>query len=327
MTEFSGPIFCRINPIYPYLLREVTMLRRSCSVFAMFAGIYWFACSTASGQDKKDPEAVPIRENADRFIKAFNAAKADEISAMFLPKGEVIDEAGTVYQGKKEIADLLLAYFKKFPGTQVALNIESIRLVGPVAIEEGTRTMTTKDGAKQTRLRYIAVHVKGENGWQIGSIRDFNDDPASTPHEMLQSLAWLEGDWVNEGSDAVVKISYRWSDDKNFLLGDYHVAKGTTVIMKSSQRIGWDPVLRKVRSWIFDSDGGFGEGVWTAVGETWVIKSNAVTPDGSTGSATLTVAPVNKNRFTMKGSDRIIGDERADDFEVTVSKQPHAAPK
>ena len=44
-----------------------------------------------------------------------------------------------------------------------------------------------------------------------------------TPHELLQPLAWLVGDWVSEGGDSVVRISYRWSDDGNFLLGDYKV--------------------------------------------------------------------------------------------------------
>ena len=60
---------------------------------------------------------------------------------------------------------------------------------------------------------------------RIVSLRDFADDRSTTPHDRLQPLAWLVGDWVNESSDAAVKISYRWSEDKNFLLGDYHVTR------------------------------------------------------------------------------------------------------
>ena len=35
--------------------------------------------------------------------------------------------------------------------------------------------------------------------------------------------------------------------------------------MTVTQRIGWDPAAKQIRSWEFDSEGGFGEGTW---GET-----------------------------------------------------------
>ena len=34
-----------------------------------------------------------------------------------------------------------------------------------------------------------------------------------------------------------------------------------------TQRIGWDPVADHIRSWEFDSEGGFGEGKWGGDGE------------------------------------------------------------
>jgi hypothetical protein len=54
-----------------------------------------------------------------------------------------------------------------------SLVIDSIRLVGPVAIEEGTRLLTTKDAAGQARLRYIAVRTKVGGGWQIADSRPY----------------------------------------------------------------------------------------------------------------------------------------------------------
>jgi len=269
-----------------------------------------------------NPEAAQIRASDEAFVKSFNAGKADELVALFLPSGELIDDEGNVYQGQAELKDLFTKFFAKFPGAKLTLEVESIRLVGPVAIEEGTRHMATKDDAAKAQLRYVTVRAKMNSGWQIASIREFNDDPSPDPHELLQPLAWLVGDWVNEGSDAVVKISYRWSEDKNFLLGDFHVTRAGQVEMKSSQRIGWDPLAGKVRSWLFDSDGGFGEGRWTHVDSTWVIKSSAVLPDGQTGSATITITPDGDNRYTMRGTDRIVGDAREPDFEVTVTKKP-----
>jgi hypothetical protein len=95
--------------------------------------------------------------------------------------------------------------------------------------------------------------------------------------------------------------------------------------MKSSQRIGFDPLTGKVRSWMFDSDGGFADANWTPVEDSWVIKSSAVLPDGLTGSATVTVTPIDKDHFTLKGTERIVGDERDDDFEFKVARQAPAA--
>jgi uncharacterized protein (TIGR02246 family) len=274
--------------------------------------------------DAEAAETAQVRAGDEAIVKAFNAGKADEVAAMFLPKGELIDEAGVVYQGQAEIKDLLTKFFTKFPGAKMTLEIESIRLIGPVAIEEGTRHTTTGDGANKTQVRYVAVRAKTPSGWQIASLRDFADD-VPTAHDHLQPVSFLVGDWVNEAPDGIVKISYRWSEDKNFLLGDYLVTKGGQVVMKSTQRVGWDPLVGKVRSWLFDSDGGFGEGHWTQVDDTWVMKSTAVMPDGLTGSATVTLTPVDKDRFTLKGTERIVGDTRDADFEVTVTRLPPAA--
>jgi hypothetical protein len=217
---------------------------------------------------------------------------------------------------------LLAKYFAKFPGVKVVLESESIRVAGPVATEEGARTTVTQDQSAGARVLYTAVWTKVGNDWLIASLRDSHDESAITPHDLLEPLAFLVGDWVNEGSDAVVRISYRWSEDQNFLLGDYHVTRGGVVVMHSTQRIGWDPLARRVRSWLFDSDGGFGEGQWAFVDGSWVVKNTAVLPDGQTGSATITITPQGKDRFVIKGSDRIAGDERAPDFEHVITRQP-----
>ncbi len=278
-------------------------------------------------QSQQATTDAAIRESAKKLAAAFNAGKADEVAGMFLPKGELIDEAGTVYQGTQEIKELLAAFFQKFPGTKLALNIESIRQVGPVAIDEGTRTMTVPDSDLKSQFRYIAVWAKGDLGWRLASFRDFADDSLPTAHENLQSLSWLVGDWINEGADGKVAISYRWSDDKNFLLGEFQVLGSDGAIRKSTQRIGWDPSLGRIRSWLFDADGGFAEGQWTVVDDGAVIKASSVNPDGTTASVTMNVMNKDKDRFTIEGTDRVVGDLLEDDFEITVTRRPPAAGK
>jgi uncharacterized protein (TIGR02246 family) len=279
----------------------------------------------AQGQENAVIDSV--RTVAEEGATLFNAGKVDELTAMFLPEGELIDEEGVVYQGQQEIKDLFSGFFAKFPGSRLALDIESIRLTGPVAIEEGTRTITTNDGATRSQFRYIAVRVKSDSGWKIASFRDFSDDPVPTPHEYLQPLAGLVGDWINEGADGKVAISYRWSEDKNFLLGEFQVTSPGNPTTTSSQRIGWDPQAGTIRSWLFDPDGGFTNGQWTVVEDGIVIKSSSVNPDGGTASATMTIVAVDKDHFSIKGTERIVGDSREPDFEITVTRRPPTAGK
>ncbi len=90
--------------------------------------------------------------------------------------------------------------------------------------------------------------------------------------------------------------------------------------------VGWDPAAGKIRSWLFDADGGFAEGYWTVLEDGVVIKSASVNPDSSTASATMTIVPDGKDRFTITGTDRIVGDGREDDFEINVVRRPPGVP-
>ena len=86
------------------------------------------------------PEAAAVQAAAETFVKAFNAGKADALAAQFLPQGELIDEEGQIYQGRKELEKLFAAYFAKFPVSSLGMHIETIlKLVQSLAIDEGTR--------------------------------------------------------------------------------------------------------------------------------------------------------------------------------------------
>lgn len=281
----------------------------------------WFAPGALPAAEDVTAE---VRVSSENFVKLFDKGAAKDVAAMFVDGGELIDENGTIYQGRTEISDVLTKFFAKFPAASLAMEIESVRSIGPnLAIEEGTRYVMTKAGRAQ--LRYSSVKTKVGGQWLIASLREFNDEPAPTAHEHLQQLAWLVGDWMNEGSDAAVRISYRWSEDKNYLLGEYSVNIQGKSAMKSSQRIGWDPVAGKIRSWLFDSDGGFSEGLWTPLEGRWVVKSNTVVADGRLGSATLTFTPTGNERFQLTGTDRLVGDGQAPNFDVKVVKKVTAA--
>jgi uncharacterized protein (TIGR02246 family) len=268
------------------------------------------------------PQDQPIRQATQALLDALNRGEPKQVAALLLPDAELIDEAGNVYRGRDEIAAVFSRFFQKFPGATTKLNIEKIQAPSDsVAIEDGTRTVATKDGA-QAITHYTMVYAKRDGQWNIASIRELPGEAEATAHEQLAPLAWMVGDWVDESSEQAVAISCRWSDTGNFLLVDFAARIKGKKALESNQRIGWDPLSESVRSWVFDSDGGYGEGRWTRLDGRWVIKSTAVMPDGTTGSATIILEPAGKDKFVMKGIDRILGDAAQPDFEAAIVRKP-----
>lgn len=270
--------------------------------------------------DESTPAAAELRELSAKLSAALSAGDAAGVAQLFVEDGELIDEGGVMHRGRVEIQELVAAFAAKFPGAQVVVEPESLRAVGPIMIEDGTRIITAADGSVAV-IRFTAVLVKAADGWRIASVRDFPDEFPVSPGEQLQALDWLIGDWVNEGVDGRVAIKYQWSADRNFILGEYVFSSEGEVVSTSSQRIGWDPRVGKPRSWLFDSDGGFSEAEWTATETGWMFRSAAVLPDGSPGAATIRMEVEDGDRFRLVGKDRVVGNQPAEDFELTVVRR------
>jgi uncharacterized protein (TIGR02246 family) len=266
-------------------------------------------------------EEAVVRES-EATVKAFNAGDAAALGRMFLDTGELVDEAGTVHNGQAAITELFTGFFGKYPKATLEMLVDSARPVGgTLAVEEGQRRITTAAG-ETAQVRYVAVRSKQDDRWPIASYREFAADPLPTPREALQGAAWIVGDWVDESPEGRTEISFRWSDDGNFLIGDYVMSAAGAGESRSTQRIGWDPASGQVRSWTFDDDGGFTEGRWERTDEGWAVASQATMPDGSTGSATLTISVKDADHFVVRGTDRIVGDVAEPDFEMTITRRP-----
>jgi uncharacterized protein (TIGR02246 family) len=270
------------------------------------------------------PELVEAVKKAElATIEAFNKGDAEALAALFAEKGELVDENGNVYAGREQISGLFKAFFERFPKAELQMEVTGVRTVGDsLAIEEGVRLITVPESDVAAQVRYAAVRDKVGDSWPIASYSEFADDPPPTPAEMLSAVSFLVGDWIDESPDGKTTISYRWEDDGNFLLGDYTLAVAGMPESRSHQRIGWDPLEGVIRSWTFDSDGGYSTGEWVATEAGWVIKSEATMPDGTTGSATVTVTPTDADHFIVRSSDRIIGGVDEPEFELTVARRP-----
>ena len=95
--------------------------------------------------------------------------------------------------------------------------------------------------------------------------------------------------------------------------------------MSGTQRIGWDPALQKLRTWTFDSEGGFFHGLWTQDGDQWLLTASGVTADGRTATSTSSYQPIDQGMITWSYQSLIVGDEvRRDLPEVRMVKRPPA---
>jgi uncharacterized protein (TIGR02246 family) len=256
-------------------------------------------------------------------VAAFNRGSASDVAALFLPEAELTDDAGNVHKGRKEIEALLTAFYQKFPGAKLEQKIKSSRTLAPsMIIQDGEQVIVTKDGKDKTENDITAVLIRHDGGWGYATLQQNPKDEDQSPHDHLAALSWLVGDWVDEDPNANVTFSCQWSEDKNFLLVNYESRFRDKAEIKSKQRIGWDPLTQKIHSWVFDSDGGYGDSKWTQVDNSWIVKSTAVMPDGTTGSATIVLEPVGHDRFIMKGLDRVYGDDTLPDFQVPIVRKP-----
>jgi uncharacterized protein (TIGR02246 family) len=279
--------------------------------------------TTEAGRTARPDDEKAIRHAADAFAKAYNAEDAKTIAAMFDPDGEIVNEAGEFIRGRDDIERTFADIFKRNPKSQMQIDVESIRFIGPAtAIEDGMTSVTHSTGLKTERNRYTVVHIKQDGVWRMASARDLPEEPA-TAEEELKQLEWLIGHWVDESREAVVVTSYSWADDHRAIVSQYKIQVGGKPTMTGTQRIGWDPAAKKIRSWTFDSEGGSAEGVWTRNGDQWIVKLTGVTRDGKQATTTNVLTRTAKHRATWQSRDRVVGDELVPNAkEIVVVKVP-----
>lgn len=313
-----------------------TLKRRGPAVLAALAAIGLIAGlaarpfdSEAAGQPSKEvagPAKEPtadeaaVRKAAADYVAAMTAGDPDAILAFWDADADYIAEDGTVTRGKAAVGELFKSSLPWPKGTRFTGKANSIKFLrGEIALEDGVLTATTPDGTTETN-RYAVVWTKAGGRWLLSSVRDLPAEVTSVPSAgfpQLQSLQWLVGEWQDDSPDKDIKLTVRWAENKAFLLMEYAVKRAGAEPLTVSQRIGWDPHNGAVRSWVFDSDGGFGEGDWERDGRNWAVEAAGVLPDGGTGGAKHRYEVKDENTFVWRATDREVDGQSVADAEVT----------
>jgi uncharacterized protein (TIGR02246 family) len=270
--------------------------------------------------DPKDLDA--IAKAAEAFVEAFHKGEARAVATFWTEDGDYTTLNGRRLKGRKAIEEAFTERFSEHTGLKLRITSESLRFVTPdVAIEDGVTEVFKADGAPPSRARYTAVHVRKDGRWQLSSVRDAVYAPPSN-HEHLAALDWAIGHWasgVDRGNGE--RLSVSWGPNQNFLIATFSATAGDIVVGSATQWIGWDPLAKGVRSWIFDAAGGFGEGSWSRDGKAWTIKTALVHHDGKKATATYVVTRIDADTLSLQARDRTLdGKQLPDTKEVRLKR-------
>jgi uncharacterized protein (TIGR02246 family) len=240
----------------------------------------------ASDRTAGDKEQASLQAGLQAYVAAYNRGDAKAVADFWSDEGEWISPSGERMKGREAIRKGLEKLFGANRGVHLDVSDVKIRLVTPeVAVEEATAIVTGPDRAPDT-ANYIAIHVKRNGRWRLDSVRETETPTAAHVNEHLKALEWMVGEWVDQSEDSTVESSVRWTKNGHFLACSFRVSAPGQEDLEGTQVIGWDPSAKQIRSWIFDSDGGIGEGRWTRRGNHWNVSTTMTLPDGRKASST-----------------------------------------
>jgi hypothetical protein len=207
-------------------------------------------------------------------------------------------------------------FFAEHPGAKMAVNVKSVRFLrSDVALGEGTSDVKLPDGTVD-KGKFSAAWVKADGKWMLSSARDLpTEGDVASP---LAALNWMVGEWQAEGKP--VTLSVRPTLAKSYLQMDFNIKKADTE-MTVMYMFGFDPVAEQVKSWTFDSLGGYGEALWTRDGNQWVGRAAGILPDGQSGETTYTIKFIDDNTFVLQMRDRQVAGQPLADSDTKYTRK------
>lgn len=304
--------------------RSLSTLRILCLLVAATGSL------AAAEPQPREADAAAIRAAGESYKQALDRGDAAALAALWTPDGDIVDDLGNVLKARDAVAASGPA--AEGPKPTFRITETSLRFVSAdVAIEDGTVEVTPPGGTVAMEGRFSATWVRHEGAWKLAALREARA-PEPAGRDALAGLDWMVGDWVvldGDGSGAApveMTMTVRWNDTRTYLLRDMkvkHPAHGDRPL-EISQRIGWDPLARRIRSWAFGSDGSHAEATWLRDGQAWVAQTATVLPDGGQASSLNIYAYDGKDRCVWRSLHTHVGAEHAPPITMTMVRKAAA---
>jgi uncharacterized protein (TIGR02246 family) len=260
----------------------------------------------AADKDDRAADRAAIHKTFEQLLLALGKGDAKAVAAFWTDSGEYVDSEGEIIRGRQALVKAYKEFFARNKGVKVEGTAQALRFLGQdTAVAEGTFTRRTAAKLPPSTARMTALLVREKGQWRLAQLRE---EERSEPAR-LDELKWLIGDWVAKVGDREVSTSYTWDEKKVFILGRFVVKEKGKVVLSGRQTIGRDAAEGVLRSWVFDSEGGFGGGVWERDGKQWVVESEGTQADGTQTASVNILTPVDADTFTWQSQGREAGDE------------------
>jgi uncharacterized protein (TIGR02246 family) len=296
------------------------LTRRVLLTLAMMA---WSLASAVGAEvDRQAADEAAIRKAVEAYVAAFNQANAKALAALWAPEAVYINPlSGEQVVGREAIEGQFAAIFAEAKGAKLEATTGSIGFVSPnVAVEQGTAKVIRPEQAPE-ESQYTAVYVKREGQWLLDRVTEETVPVVTSHYEQLKDLEWMVGSWVDQDDEATVVTECNWTRNNNFLTRSFTIQVRDRIDMAGMQIIGWDPAAKQIRSWVFDSDGGFGQATWKKKGNRWYIQQSGVLPDGRKSSSVNIITYVDDNTCTLQSVNRTVDGELLPNIaEVKITK-------
>lgn len=290
------------------------LILQLCLCMAFFA-----SCDRKNSSDR----GTEIRTLFEQYVSAFNRHDANALSEQWSENGHRIHpRTGEVAEGRAAIKEALQKMFQEGKADQLQVKILKSSEPEEGVIEAIGRFRVTFSDGKPARESAVRIELVNENGsWKIDEVREISADAPKSQEEHLKGLEFLIGSWEDQDEDVTVKNKARYDRYRNFIIQKFEIQVYNQLLVDGYQIIGWDPIKKHVRSWMFDSDGGFGEGVWKLKDNQWYVDSHFTLSDGRKASATYIYKSIDSNSYSWGAENRDIGGELLPNIEpVTVVK-------
>lgn len=295
---------------------------QTCSkiVLTLLAAACLAGCN--QGQQNEKPDEKAIQKIIQAYQEAYNQQDAAKLAALWtsdaIYTNPVTNESA---EGREAIENLFKKKFAESKKRHLEVVVKSIEFPTPdEAFENGVMKVIMSDQSAQ-QAAYQMRYVKENGKWMLDAISEIKLQEPFSNFEQLKDLAWLVGKWQDPDDNILIVFDNRWDKNRNFITQNFQMKIYGQDDIEGKQIIAWDPVKETVRSWVFDSDGGFGDGTWEKVDKSWYATMNYTLGDGRIGSSKNIYTPVDNNSYTFASIEREVDGEILPDLDpVTVEK-------
>ena len=274
----------------------------------MIASILFVLAADAVRAQETDAEKLALELGA-KYVAAFEKGDADALGALYAEDAQYTVDDGETVTGRNEIRARSEGLFEETETRELLIVPDSARFVTEnVMVEKGVAVVSL-DGAAGEATRYSVTYVKKADGWLIADIQEASlpaPDPAA---ESLSTLSWMIGKWKVDSESIDAEMTAEWTLGGRFLSRTTRIRGGDEEEFVSVEVIGYDPVRGQLRSWIFDNEGGFGQGMWRADEGKWLIQITATMPEGGQSSSEHVVTLLDEDTAEMETINRILDGE------------------